>query len=187
MHTFIDDRIVDKQHRLSPAEIVLAKQAALLAQRIARESSLLSPPVERLWFDGFDSYHAAQLRSYDQPTGETSEGTLDTREKIVTDRAALGQLGVVAACHAAGRADLRTAFSGAFNDLAIGLQWEDDLMDWPGDLAANQPNLLLAGLPPSAIASDGGDIVKCCGSVISVIRRPPSDLPRCFAPAVPRQ
>ncbi len=31
------------------------------------------------------------------------------------------------------------------------------------------------------------DIVKCCGSVISVIRRPPSDLPRCFAPAVPRQ
>ena len=154
MHTFIDDRVIDNQHPLTPAEIVLAKQAALVAQRIARESSLLPPPVDRLWFDSFERYHGAQLQHYAQSGQTMAEEALDAHEQIVADRAALGQLGVIVACHTAGRADLQPALSRAFNDLAVGLQWEDDLMDWPHDFATDQQNLLLASLGAHSSPAD---------------------------------
>ena len=155
MHTFIDDRLIDNQHPLAPEEIVLAKQAALVAQQIARESSLLPPLVEAHWFECFERYYRAQLANYTRFEDVSADVALEADEQIVADRAALGQLGAVAAAHAAGRADLQPALSRAFDDLAVGLQWEDDLMDWSHDLTTNQRNLLLAGLDSDSSGNGG--------------------------------
>ena len=155
IYTFIDDRLVDGQNTLAPAEIVLAKQALLIALRIAREASLLVPETEAFWMESFEKYHRAQLRSYDSIEEEDAETRLEAQEQIVKDRAALGRLAVVSACHAAGHADMQSALGSAFDALAVGLQWEDDLNDWPHDLLASQQTLLLAGLDSGSIPREG--------------------------------
>jgi hypothetical protein len=151
IHAFIDDRLVDGQTSLSTPETVLSNQALLAAWRVARTASLLPPPVEPFWFDGFERYYRSQLQSYGRETKTTSGEELQAREQVVASRAALGQLAAVAACHAANHEDLAPMLSRAFDALAIGLQWEDDLMDWALDVRADQQNLLLACLDAKSI------------------------------------
>ena len=155
IHNFIDDRLVDGESPLKADEIVLAKQALLIALRLASEASLLPPPVARIWIETYERYSRAQVQRFEAFEKVTTEDGFDPCERSVIDRIGLGQLTVIAACHAAGQAHLRPMLGEAFEALVVGLQWEDDLVDWPDDLLADQQNLLLARLVPGAIPREG--------------------------------
>jgi hypothetical protein len=135
-HAFADDHLVDGQTGLTSEDFVFVKEALLEAVEILEEVPGARDIAGEELRRALRRHHRAQVERFDH--------SADRRRALSADRAALGG--------AAGRVLVRAArcpseqvaaIDQAFDALAVALQWEDDIHDWPRDLVGGQENLLL--------------------------------------------
>ncbi|GEM_PF-6003120 len=145
-HAFIEDRRLDRQIELLPAEALLSQRLLLegLARlrRLAFGAARLEAWVRRLT-DRFAWAQAAQYDGLPRQAGATEPSLARAYGRLAAGRSAFGSIAVVAWAIAGGRpaATIRSLLA-AFDDLALGLQLIDDLTDWPDDLLNARPNFL---------------------------------------------
>lgn len=157
IHSVIEDRQLDGQTVLLPAEILFSKHVfATGLQRLRMIQGLRAPELDA-WIDQVLRYYAeAQLTRLTGPHSPRTPMKLSGPASLAAGRASLGclsviGLGVMARCSSGRIAEMIEAFE----SLAIALQWADDADDWPGDFIENRDNLVLHELEFMGIALEG--------------------------------
>lgn len=151
-HSFIEDRQLDKQIELSADEILFSKTMLLAGLGLSERLCGRSPAGLRFIELLLDRYTAAQLEQHRLMAGALPTELLRERISFVASgRGSLGAIAVLTLAAGAGLSNARLrALLDAFDDLMIGLQWYDDLRDWPEDAPEGRPNFLLSLLLHSA-------------------------------------
>jgi hypothetical protein len=144
LYAFVDDHDLDGQVELRREDKILSRQILQEGLHLLR---VLAPArTEQLLQRVLLRYHQAQSERLSS-NASLGPGADRRRLRIVAGRALLGLAAplALAATDASG-ATLRLV-TRCFSRLALGLQWEDDLKDWPMDIRRSQENLLLLSLP----------------------------------------
>jgi hypothetical protein len=157
VHSFVDDRLLDRQTSLTRAEIVFGREAfaegELLLLDLYSEARSVLAETRRAQRD----YHLAQIHRFGDVEGDRSRARSGLRE-IVAARARPGRIVITVLLQQLRMpGEIVAQQEAIFDSLAVGLQWEDDLHDWPGDLAAKQDNLVLESLWRTGMSRDEGD------------------------------
>ncbi len=160
VYAFADDHLLDGQSSLTRVEIVAAREALSQALHILEE--LGGATVRTAADRDCRTYHLAQLQRFSEIPGQSAEAVARIR-RLVVDRAVLGGLATrVLAASAELDSSVEQRVDDAYCALTVALQWEDDIEDWPGDLAAGQDNLLLDSLarngPPDPPSKDAVEV-----------------------------
>lgn len=143
IHTFIDDRVTDRQIDVQPTEIEFAEEMCSKAVHILESVSPES--AARCFSDA----HARYAESKDR-TAVAEPDPLECvvrAEQVAVDRAALGGVAPrVLEAASSTSAEAQVQLQKAYDAWALGLQWIDDAEDWHEDLMRGQDNLVLLAL-----------------------------------------
>lgn len=141
VHSFVEDRILDRQRPSSRAELVFSKQLFCDAQSLLRVLAGDAPWIQTCIDQANEEYCRGELFSF--PLGGSAERWPSVR-RAVAGRAKLAGVAYQCLLRLAGASAAQLAMAdAAFDALVVGLQWEDDLVDWTDDVATQSDNLLL--------------------------------------------
>ena len=141
VHTFVEDRHLDGQRPATRGELLFSKQlfcdGQSLLRAVADDASWAQTCIDR----AAETYGRSELFSF------RTNGSVEDWQNVraaVAGRAKLAGLTAECLLRLAGASDDQlAAANAAFDGLVVGLQWEDDLVDWRDDVATHSDNLLL--------------------------------------------
>ncbi len=150
IHTFAEDRLLDRQAIFDRSEFLFVKQLCVEGMSILQGLAAGCGAFVRTQLVQSRRYSRAQTEEYDTHAGGESKFERSTILRIAAGRAAYGILAPVALLMAGGATEkqIRIAVN-AFDCLVTGMQYVDDLKDWQEDLRTGDENLLLVALRQS--------------------------------------
>jgi hypothetical protein len=140
VHTFIEDHHLDQQRATSRGELLFSKQlfcdGQAMLRALAEDRRWLQATLDR----AIEEYGRSELFSFSR----RRPAEWPAVRRAVAGRAKLAGAAYQCLLRLAGASGEQIeAADRAFDALVVGLQWEDDLVDWRDDLATHSDNLLL--------------------------------------------
>lgn len=154
VHSFIEDRYLDRQFDPTREEFLFSKNMLLKGMSIIREVSEFHMEFESTVEELMLRYASSQVEPLTVPGDPLTDAQVLENS---SGRAAFGVVAVMGlaftnTCEAVCKGVIRDAF----DFLVTGLQWADDIEDWLSDLKTGDENLLLATLSAKGYRPYGG-------------------------------
>lgn len=145
VYGFLDDRLRDGQMEFLPTELdFMRRLAGEAVLRLLPEGAQSVPPdLDEAVRAAMETYQRTQSVRYAPPAEPFAVNAPRVRE-ILGGRALYGYISTIALARLAGAdEDRRRRLREAFDWIATGLQWVDDIQDLAEDLARGEENLVL--------------------------------------------